>query len=175
MTRINHRLLLAFLLSLAIHLLPFLPLRISRQAAPKPPPALSARLLPPALPAPAPILPPPETSPQPPQATPPETAQKENKPASSLRWERVIGQQMSTLKAQGKFYSAEAKKLGLEGDLVILMVLDKAGNVTAAHIEESSGHPLLDRDALNAVNNLRYLPADTPREVLLPLRFRLED
>ena len=55
------------------------------------------------------------------------------------------------------------------------MVLDEAGNVTAARIEESSGHPILDRDALNAVKNLRYLPADAPREVQLPLRFRLED
>ena len=56
-----------------------------------------------------------------------------------------------------------------------VVVLDEAGNVSAARIEESSGHPILDRDALNAVKSLRYLPADAPREVVLPLRFRLQD
>ena len=82
---------------------------------------------------------------------------------------------MQKLKAQGKYYSKEAIELGLEGDPMVLMVLDEAGNVTAARIEESSGHPILDRDALNAVKSLRYLPADAPREVVLPLRFRLRD
>lgn len=114
--------------------------------------------------------------PQPPKTTPPPAPAKEApKPPASLRWESAVRQQIGKLKAQGRFYSREAIEQGLEGDPVVLMVLDEAGNVSAARIEESSGHVILDRDALNAVRSLRYLPADAPREVLLPIRFRLKD
>ena len=48
-----------------------------------------------------------------------------------------------------------------------------AGLVTAARVEQSSGHRLLDDAALSAVRSLRSLPADAPQEALLPVRFRL--
>ena len=53
------------------------------------------------------------------------------------------------------------------------MIIDEAGHVSAARIEESSGHRILDDAALRPVGPLRSLPADAPREAPLPVRFRL--
>lgn len=83
--------------------------------------------------------------------------------------------QLQQLKASGLYYSQESFALGLQGNVSVLFVVDSDGNVTAARVEESSGQPLLDRDAVAAVKRLRGLPADTPREGILPLRFRLKD
>jgi len=53
------------------------------------------------------------------------------------------------------------------------MILDESGQVSAARIEQSSGQAMLDAAALRAVRALHALPADAPRETLLPVRFRL--
>lgn len=178
MTRTSRRLLLAFILSLAIHALPFVPVLTSPSRTAEPPPRLNVQIkppppLPPLLAAPEPILPSPVVTPTKSSAS--HLSQAERKARAPVRWQQAVQQQMQKLKASGRYYSREAIELGLEGNLVVLMVLDEAGNVTAARIEESSGHPILDRDARQAVLSLRYLPADAPREVLLPLRYRLRD
>ena len=150
------------------------------QARPEPPPpALEARILPP--PAPPPIaevpreLPTPsEESVTPPPPLPlPKPAPQPAKPAPSVHWEDAVQKQLDRQDKGGMLYSRDAIAAGLEGTPVVLAVLDEEGNVTAARIEESSGHALLDRDALAAARRLRYLPAATPREVILPIRFRL--
>lgn len=74
---------------------------------------------------------------------------------------------------RGLFYPAEAIARGLEGEVVVLMMLDEEGRVVAARIEQGSGQPLLDAAALRAVRALHSLPANAPRETLLPVRFRL--
>lgn len=177
MTRTDYRLLLAFILSITLHALPLLPIKSNPKAKRNVLPPLAVRLKLPPLPSPAPILPPPpENTPEPPKTTPAPPPKKESgKSASAPRWESAVRQQINKLKTEGKYYSREAYDQHLEGEVVVLMVLDESGNVTAARIEESSGQAILDRDALNAVKSLRYLPADAPREVQLPLRFRLKD
>jgi len=70
-------------------------------------------------------------------------------------------------------YPPEAIERGLEGEALVLLFLDAAGNVVAARLESSSGHALLDDAALRAARSLRALPDSAPREVLLPVRFRL--
>lgn len=92
-----------------------------------------------------------------------------------MRWEQAVSQQLRKLRAQGRYYSRESIELGLEGSVLVLFVLDSEGNVTGARVQESSGHALLDRDAVAAVKLLRGLPSDTPREVVLSLRFRLKE
>ena len=57
--------------------------------------------------------------------------------------------------------------------MLVLIIIDEDGRVTAARVEQGSGHRLLDDAALRAVRSLRSLPADAPREALLPVRFRL--
>ena len=70
-------------------------------------------------------------------------------------------------------YPPEAIERGLQGEALVLLFLDPAGNAIAARLESSSGHALLDDAALRAARSLRALPASAPREVLLPVRFRL--
>ena len=75
--------------------------------------------------------------------------------------------------ARELLYPPEAIAQGLEGEALVLLVLDEAGNAMAARLEASSGHALLDAAAVRAARTLKGLPDGVPREVLLPVRFRL--
>jgi len=70
-------------------------------------------------------------------------------------------------------YPPEAVERGLQGESLVLLFLDRGGNVIAARLEASSGHAILDEAALRAARQLRSLPDSAPREALLPVRFRL--
>jgi protein TonB len=177
-------------LSLLLHGLPFASAWWPSAPEPNHPPAtLQARLT-----APAAVLPlslvepeasPPAsvTPPKPPAQRPPappavSPGKKPAPPAvdrktTAKTWSEHIRQQFSQQQAQGLFYPEAARRQGIEGEVLVLLLVDAAGAVAAARVEESSGHPLLDEAALRAVRQLRSLPADTPREMLLPVSFRL--
>ena len=70
-------------------------------------------------------------------------------------------------------YPREAIERGLQGEALVLLFLDQAGNAVAARIESSSGYALLDDAAVRAARTLRALPDSAPRDVLLQVRFRL--
>ena len=70
-------------------------------------------------------------------------------------------------------YPREAIERGLQGEALVLLFLDSSGNAIAARLEASSGHQLLDEAAVRAARTLRALPDSAPRDVLLPVRFRL--
>ena len=70
-------------------------------------------------------------------------------------------------------YPPEAIERGLQGEALVLLFLDASGNAIAARLEATSGHALLDEAAVRAARALRSLPDSAPREVLLPVRFRL--
>ncbi len=175
MTRTDCRLAPALLLSLLVHLLPFLsgllppppavapslpPLQARLQAPPPPAP------VPLALPEPAPAASAPPAQPRPKKAEPP--------PASAAPdWQREIRRQFGEQQRRGDFYPAEAIARGLQGEVLVLLLLAPDGSVAAARVEQGSGHRLLDDAALQAVRALRSLPADAPRETLIPVRFRL--
>jgi protein TonB len=177
MTRPAYRLVAALALSLIFHLLPlaseFLHSR-SPSAAPAPPPLRAEfRAPPPAMPPP----PPPLIAPPPPKpAAAPATTPKPPKPAPAPRatgWLEQVRQQFARQRDLGLYYPTEAIAQGLEGEVLVLMLLDESGQVSAARVEQSSGQRLLDDAALRAVRALRSLPADAPRQALLPVRFRL--
>ncbi len=84
-----------------------------------------------------------------------------------------MGQHLRKLNDRGLFYPQEAIERGLEGEVLVLIVIDESGSVVAARVEQGSGHRILDDAAVKAVRSLRSLPADAPREALLPVRFRL--
>lgn len=178
MTRNENRLLLAFAASLLLHILPFLP-GLLPAAKPAPPPApLQASLRPP--PAPALPPPPPLTLPeQPKPAAAPARPAPEKRPArekplpAAKTWTQAVSQHLRKLNDAGHFYPPEAIARGLEGEVLVLIIIDESGRVTAARVEQGSGHRILDDAALHAVRSLRSLPADAPREALLPVRFRL--
>jgi protein TonB len=70
-------------------------------------------------------------------------------------------------------YPAEAIERGWQGEALVLLFLDNAGNAIAARLEATSGHAILDDAAVRAARQLRALPDSAPREALLPVRFRL--
>jgi protein TonB len=181
MTRTGSRLFLALAASLLLHALPLVALLLvqpsppARQQSP-----LAATLRPAPLPEsqPQPLPPPPPlTLPEQPKpaARPakPSPRSEREKPPAAKTWTQAVRQHMEKLNDAGQFYPAEAIARGLEGEVLVLIIIDQSGKVTAARVEQGSGHGILDDAALRAVRSLRSLPADAPREALLPVRFRL--
>lgn len=130
-----------------------------------PPPARAA------VPEQAPLFLPPERkapraapSPRPPVAA----ARTAPRPASGGALRQALAQVAERL-----LYPPEAVARGLEGEVLVLVFLDESGTAVAARVERSSGHALLDDAAVAAARTLRSLPAEAPRETLLPVRFRL--
>lgn len=178
MSRPQFRLALALIVSLLFHLLPFISELVTPRPAPLPPsplPALTAELRPPPLPAAPPLMLPEEPTekaakPKPLQAAP-KPAAMSGKPRS---WEDEVSKQFRKQAEQGLYYPAEAIAQGLQGEVLVLMIIGGNGQVSAARIEQSSGHRLLDEAALHAVRSLRSLPADAPHQALLPVRFSIK-
>ncbi len=175
-TRNEYRLLLALAASLLLHLLPF----VAHLITPSRPPPASRPLAvtlrePPAIPLPSP---PPLILPEQPAATPakpppPRPEKREKPPVAAKTWTQAVRQHLKKLDDSGQFYPEEAIARGLEGEVLVLIIISEDGQVTAARVEQGSGHRILDDAALRAVRSLRSLPADAPRETLLPVRFRL--
>ena len=177
-TRNEHRLFLALAASLLLHILPFVPGLIPSPAPPPPPTPIMASLRPPPvapLPAPPPLTLPEQPKPAAPPAKPPPEKRKllEKPTAAAKTWTQAVSQHLKKLNDAGQFYPPEAIARGLEGEVLVLIIIDESGRVIAARVEQGSGHRILDDAALHAVRSLRSLPADAPREALLPVRFRL--
>jgi protein TonB len=71
------------------------------------------------------------------------------------------------------FYPPEAVARGLEGEVVLLLVLPDNGRLISADIARSSGHALLDQAALDAARRIGALPGN-PCQTLFPVSFRLQ-
>ncbi|PKO36147.1 MAG: energy transducer TonB [Betaproteobacteria bacterium HGW-Betaproteobacteria-6] len=178
MTRIDYRLFAALALSLLLHFLPLLSNFDFGQKSRSTVAPLTAELRPP----PAPAIPPlslpeqpePSAAPTPKTArpAPPKPAGKTAAPAAKT-WTHAVREHLEKLDAADQFYPAEAIARGQEGEVLVLIIIDETGKVSAARVEQGSGHALLDDAALRAVRSLQSLPADAPRQVVLPVRFRL--
>lgn len=140
---------------------------------------LAATLRPPPVPAPAApapeqaplFLPPPPRAPrtEPLPRTPVAAPRTGPRPASGSALRQALAQVAERL-----LYPPDAIARGLEGEVLVLVFLDESGTAVAARVERSSGHAVLDEAAVAAARTLRSLPADAPRETLLPVRFRLQ-
>lgn len=180
MSRPHFRLGLALIASALFHLAPLISELLAPPVArlPPPPPPLMAQLRPP----PAPQVPLTLPEPPPPEAAEPkpiksEPVKAQAKPEAARgrpgSWQDEVRKQFRQQNERGLYYPAEAIARGLEGEVLVLLILDEAGHAVAARVEQSSGHPLLDSAALRVARALRSLPADAPRETLIPVRFRL--
>ncbi len=177
MIRTDYRLFAALALSTLLHLLAVVPGLLPQAASPPPPPPpIQAELRPP--PPVAPTPPPPLSLPEPapkaaaPVSKPPPAVQRP--PAAPKTWTQAVREQLQKLDAAGQFYPAEAIAQGLEGEVLVLLVIDENGQVVATRLEQGSGHSILDAAALRAARSLKSLPADAPRQTVLPIRFRLK-
>ena len=171
MSRIDFRLFVALVLSLLLHIVPFMPDFNFEQNFRSTVTSMTAELRPP-----PPTAQPPLSLPE--QPKPRTVAEKPAKPAASpasapKTWTQAVREHLRKLDAAGQYYPAEAIAQGLQGDVEVLLVIDESGKVSAARVERGSGHPILDDAALRAVRSLQSLPADAPRQVVLPVRFRL--
>ena len=173
MIRTDYRLFAALALSLSLHLLPFLPGVFSQPSTPPTASPLQAELRQP--PRAESLSAPPLQLPDPPPKTsaPPRQAPAPGKADAPKTWTQAVREQLKKLDAAGQFYPAEAIARGLEGEVHVLLIIDESGQVVAARVEQGSGHPILDEAALRAARTLKSLPADAPRQTVLPVRFRL--
>lgn len=179
--RLPPSLLVALVLSLILHGLPFLSERLARpRAAPSPAAPLTAHLRVPPPAAPIPLVVPeaakPSPAPPPVKRPPPPPKVVKTVPLAApaaRNWQTEVRRQLRRLHEEGRFYPAEAIAQGLEGEAAVLLIVDEAGNVVAARLEQGTGHRILDEAALRAARALKALPADAPRETVLPIRFRL--
>lgn len=78
-----------------------------------------------------------------------------------------------------KRYPAMARRLGLEGQVVIEAVINERGQLQSAEIRQSSGFELLDQDALALLKSVTPLALESHRiaantRVQIPLRYALE-
>lgn len=77
-------------------------------------------------------------------------------------------------------YPEMARAAGIEGKVVVSMVVDTLGNVAKAEVYATSGNTLLDQAAVNAAYKCGFVPGyqrDRPvvvRNVILPFNFRLQ-
>ncbi len=67
-------------------------------------------------------------------------------------------------------YTAEAKKLKIEGQVTLAIVIDKKGEVVDAKVVKGLGHGL-DENAVVAVKEWRYKPAEKDGE---PIAVKME-
>lgn len=75
-------------------------------------------------------------------------------------------------------YPRPALERGWEGTVLLQVSVTAGGNVAELKVERTSGHPVLDRAALEAVRSWRFRPArlgERPMEgtVLVPVAFTL--
>ncbi|MGF1547488.1 MAG: energy transducer TonB [Thiotrichales bacterium] len=142
----------------------------AERAKPVPTPASAAPISPPAEAAapqpPAPITeiaattPPAASPPQPPPTLELQPARYRHNPAPA--------------------YPERARRLGLEGDLILQAEVHPDGTPGEIRIHRASGNALLDRAARDAVRTWRFEPARRGTEpvaswVEIPVRFRLND
>lgn len=75
-------------------------------------------------------------------------------------------------------YPSLAREQGEEGETVVRVRLDRLGNAEEVLLHASSGHPMLDRAALAAVQRWAFEPGRrngeaVPAWVQIPVRFAL--
>ena len=105
-------------------------------------------------------------------ASPPPPRPSKPRP-SDAGMQADLATQASRQIARHLLYPEEAIARGLEGEALVMLFLDANGNSVAARLERSSGHAILDDAAVAAARQVSALPEGEPREVLLPVRFRL--
>jgi len=76
-------------------------------------------------------------------------------------------------------YPTVARRRGLQGDVVLEVLIDRHGNVGDLRVWKSSGHPILDRAAMDSVKKWSFVPGMRGKEPLkmwvrIPIQFKLK-
>jgi len=158
----------ALLLSLTLHTaLIVAPTWLAANQRPSPAASIEARLMPPAKPAAMAEAVSTEASSADDAAVPPRlAAPPHNLQGSALR-------RAQTALSEHLFYPPEAIARGIEGEVILLLILSDRGQLVSATVARSSGHAVLDQAALDAAQRIGALPGN-PRQTLFPVSFRLQ-
>ncbi len=80
-----------------------------------------------------------------------------------------------------RIYPQQAREMGLQGEAVIRIRIDRAGNIHQISLHKSAGDPLLDRAALQMAQKANPVPAVPENypageafEFLVPVSFKLQ-
>ena len=76
-------------------------------------------------------------------------------------------------------YPQEARKKGMEGEVLLRVEVLASGRVGQIEVKQSSGHVLLDRSALSTVKQWRFIPAQKGEATVslwvnIPIKFQLQ-
>jgi protein TonB len=178
-TSMPPRLILAFSLSLILHLAVPLWDALEFAAPTIPSPPLRAELRPPRKPlvadhepllkntlAPEPARP--ETK------TPPAVVNHKTSSSVTKATPKSVVAAAQRKLSEHLFYPIEAKALGLEGEVRLLLILEDDGRIADVSIAASSGHPVLDKAAIRAAYAMGRADGARSREFILPVVFRLQ-
>jgi periplasmic protein TonB len=170
-----------------------------RESGPKPQPAptrpsvvarqdaapIAPRVIQPA-PAPSPAAAEPVTAPAPaslatphPDAAPAPNAAADVAPAADPSLLARYGQALSELLARQQRYPRLAAARGWEGDVVLKLVIARKGQLVGVQVVRSSGHAVLDENALELVAAAQPFPALAGQgsgddlEVTVPIHYQL--
>ena len=91
---------------------------------------------------------------------------KEIIPEIDLTW---IAEELRNRILAIKRYPRMARRMGIEGTVVMTVEFDKMGELVDIHIESSSGHRILDRDALSLVERVSPFRHDAGRNIVIKL------
>ncbi len=91
---------------------------------------------------------------------------------------REMATPVKPLKTDHPPYPRRAREKGWEGVVLLHLNIDKQGNVVGAAVKESSGHGMLDNQALQTIQHWKFQPAKNgnfpvPAVVNLPIKFDL--
>ncbi len=68
-----------------------------------------------------------------------------------------------------KKYPDTAKRMGIEGTVVMIIEFDKKGELINVHIKSSSGHGILDRDAMSLIKRVSPLRHGAGKDIVIEL------
>lgn len=82
---------------------------------------------------------------------------------SFLNWKSMYIKEVIHSLDKNKQYPELAKEMGIQGTVRLLLTIDRNGNVEKIELAESSGFPILDKNAVETVKKSKFPPF--PKEV----------
>jgi periplasmic protein TonB len=113
-----------------------------------------------------------------PQAGPLQPANENNTEAASMASTVREARPLYRLNPSPR-YPFVARRRGLQGDVILEVLIDRHGNVEDLRVWKSSGHPILDRAAMDSVKKWSFVPGMRGNEPLemwvrIPIQFELK-
>jgi periplasmic protein TonB len=115
---------------------------------------------------------PPRVEAQPAPSSAPSPGKSPDLARAQAAWQKVVVRQLERY----RHYPDAADRRGIRGNLVVRFRLDESGQVIASEITESSGSPILDKEALDLLKRASPFPAPPPGVELdfaLPIDFKI--